>query len=229
MISILQHVPFETPGAIETWLEENNIGYAVSPVYKGVPLPDVNECSGLIILGGSMNVYEEKQFDWLSNEKTFIREFAAAGKKILGICLGAQLLAHSLGASVKRNPALEIGWFPVKIDTDKLPERLQGVFPEEFQSFHWHGDTFEIPAGASGFAHSEGCANQAFLLNDHVLGLQFHPEMTETGLEDLLLNCSEDLLSESVFVQGGEEIHNGKIYLQENHLILNKLLNAFFH
>lgn len=229
MIHILQHVPFETPGYIQSWFERHNRAFTLVKVFAGEPLPGAGKTEGLVILGGPMNVYEQRQFHWLRKEKEGIGDLAAKGTKVLGICLGAQLLANSLGAVVKRNPALEIGWFPVDVDSDSLPDVYTGIFPHRFQTFHWHGDQFELPIGAIGFARSEGCANQGFLLEDHLLGLQFHPEITVDGVEALLTHCAEDLLSESVFVQGGEEIRSGMKHIPQNHKIMDAVLTAFFN
>lgn len=228
MIAIIQHVPHESPGWIINWLEGNDKSFRLVDIYRGDPLPPAREIEGLVIMGGSMNVYEEALYPWLAEEKRYIRNFIHEGKKVLGICLGAQLVAASLGARVKRNAALEIGWFPIEIHEDELPAKMQGVFPLHLLTFHWHGDTFEVPEGGAPFASSEACPNQGFAFGEHVLAIQFHPEMTESGIEDLIAHDAEDLLSESVFVQTAEEMRKGITNIEHNKEVLFKLLNSFF-
>ena len=228
MIVILQHVHFESPGWILDWLENRQLPFLLVDVYREDPLPGLEDTSGLVIMGGSMNVYDEPLFPWLAMEKEFIRECILSGKKVLGICLGAQLIAASMGARVRRNPALEIGWYPVDIQPQRAPRYLQGVLPDRFMTYHHHGDTFEIPEDAVPFASSEACLNQGYAIQDNVLALQFHMEMTEEGIEDLLMNDDGDLFSESVFVQTAEEIRSGMVHIPENRDMLFNLLTAFF-
>jgi len=154
----------------------------------------------LIILGGPMNVYEEDRYPWLADEKRFIEKAVRQEKRVLGICLGAQLIADVLGARVKRNRDKEIGWFPVlQIETGPRSNLFE-YLPGTFLTFHWHGDTFDLPAGAILAARSEGCDHQAFVYGDRVVGLQFHLETTREGVEKLLRNCSADM-TEGKFVQ----------------------------
>ena len=129
----------------------------------------------LIILGGPMNIYEEDKYPWLSKEKEFIHQAIASDKIVLGICLGAQLMADVLGGKVQRNVHREIGWFPVKLMPESKASRIFRVLPEEFMALHWHGDTFELPPGAVHTAESQACKNQAFELGK-AIGLQFHLE-----------------------------------------------------
>lgn len=228
MIGIIQHVPYESPGWIINWLKSRRVANQLVDIYKGDPLPALEEISGLILMGGSMNVYEEKLHPWLIPEKEFIRRCIGHGKQVLGICLGAQLVATCLGAKVKRNAALEIGWYPLKINESRLPERLKEVFPEEFTTFHWHGDTFETPVGARSFASSEATDNQGFTFGDNILAIQFHPEITGDGIEDLINHDTDDLFSESLFIQNVAEMRQGKINMDENKKIMFDLLESFF-
>lgn len=228
MIAVIQHVSFEPPALIGDWLVENNLQHRLVKIYNHEPLPDHHQIDGLIVMGGPMNVYEENQYSWLKAEKDLVLKMIESGKKVLGVCLGSQLVSSALGFKVKRNSALEIGWFSVKIDSSALPTKYSSIFPDDFTSFHWHGDTFEIPDGAIHFASSEGCTNQGYLLNDNVMALQFHMEMTEKSVEELFENCAEDLLSESVFVQSAETIRNGVKYIDGNKRALFKLLSTFF-
>ncbi len=229
MIAILQHVPYESPGWILDWIVGRGIDHRLVDPFRGQSLPDPEDIRGLVVMGGSMNVYEEHLHPWLAQEKQLIRACIDDGKKVLGICLGAQLVAASLGARVRRNAALEVGWFPVDINHSRLTPFLDGVFPARFATFHWHGDTFEVPAGGRAFASSEGCTNQGFVLGHHVLAMQFHPEIKEEGIEDLIANDADDLLSESVFVQTAGEIRSGTAHIAENREILFRIMDAFFN
>ena len=136
-----------------------------------------------------MGVHDEAEFPWLGAEKSFIRACIDNDKTVLGICLGAQLIADVMGAQVRRNEQTEIGWFPVSaVGSHPLTE----IFSQSPVVLHWHGDTFAIPVGAEHLCRSRACENQAFLLGDKVLGLQFHLETTAQGLADLCADCNQN-------------------------------------
>lgn len=199
----LQHVPFEGLGSIEDWL--NNSGYSVtrSPLYADSQLPKLRDVDFLIAMGGPMSVNDEAGFPWLADEKRFVREAIEAGITVLGICLGAQLIASALGARVYANPHKEIGWFDihgVSHDDESLYR-----FPERLEVFHWHGETFDLPDGAKRLASSEACDNQAFQVGDAVIGLQFHLETTPDSARLLVENCRDEL-DGSRYVQTEQEI-----------------------
>jgi len=204
-IHYLQHVPFEGPGFIESWALVRGHRLTATRLYASHRLPAAEEFDWLFILGGPMNVYEESSYPWLAREKRFIGEALRGGKIVIGICLGAQLLACVLGAKVTRNPCVEIGWYPVEKTSQALQSSLSGFLPDSFPAFHWHGDTFEIPRGAVHLARSEACENQAFVFDDRVVALQFHLESTRESVENLIHNCPEDL-AEGPFIQGPDRI-----------------------
>ncbi len=180
----LQHVPFEDLGCIAPILIGQGHSLSATPWYvdtPAVPAPDAFDA--LIVMGGPMGVADEAQYPWLSGEKRLIRAALDAGKPVLGICLGAQLIAHVLGAPVTRNPEPEIGWFDVeRTDAGRGHPLLAGI-PERMRVFHWHGDTFDLPDGAVHLASTPVCAHQAFSLGPRVLALQFHLEATAGDLE----------------------------------------------
>jgi GMP synthase-like glutamine amidotransferase len=200
-IHYLQHVPFEGPGFIESWALVRGHRLTATRLYAGHRLPATEEFDWLFILGGPMNVYEESRYPWLAREKRFIGEALREGKVLIGICLGAQLLACVLGAKVTRNACVEIGWYPVQKASQASQSSLSDFLPDSFPAFHWHGDTFEIPRGAVHLARSEACENQAFAFDDRVVAFQFHLESTRESVENLIHSCPEDL-AEGPFIQG---------------------------
>lgn len=187
----LQHVPFEGLGSIQSWLEVAGYETTATRFYQSAILPHPESVDLLIILGGPMSVNDEDHFPWLRTEKLFIREIIKSGTPVVGICLGAQLIASSLGESVYPNRRKEIGWFPVQRVTSQNDALFS--FPEIAEVFHWHGETFDLPQGAELLASSEGCRNQAFQLGTSVIGLQFHLEMTPETVQDLITHCRDDL------------------------------------
>lgn len=204
----LQHVPFEGLGCIEPWLTENKHTVSCTRLWADEKVPMVGNVDGLIIMGGPMGIYDHDQFPWLSAEKAFIRKIIDQNKPVLGICLGAQLIADVLGSSVWKGEQKEIGFFPI-IGTG-IAGFQRGVsnpwnFPEELMVFHWHGDTFGIPDGAVRLASSEATENQAFVYNDHVLALQFHLETTEESLLKLYENACDEI-EDAPFIQTLEEM-----------------------
>jgi hypothetical protein len=169
-----------------------------------------------------MSIHEHRSHPWLAPEKRFLADAIAAGKPILGICLGAQLLSDVLGGKVFQNPVKEIGWFPVRMLA--RPGVLAG-FPAEVMAMHWHGDTFTIPPGASRVAESDACPNQAFVHGDHVVGLQFHLELDSVGVQDLAA-ASLDEAGTAPYIQSGEQLLNPPPGVPEARAALYTLLDA---
>jgi GMP synthase (glutamine-hydrolysing) len=190
---VIQHVPFEGPASIAQWAQDASHEISITHIYKNQTLPSLSAFDWLIIMGGPMNIYEENKYSWLISEKEFIRLSIESGKTLIGICLGAQLIADALGAKVYANKEKEIGWFPIKLTGEGMASPLFGHLPGQFTAFHWHGDTFNIPSGAVHLAKSDGCENQAFLYDDRVLGIQFHLESTLQSVTELVSNCKEDI------------------------------------
>lgn len=199
-----QHEEFEGLGRIEPWLRSAGWEVAGSMMHEGADLPAPDSSELFIFMGGGMSVNDGERLPWLAAEKEFIRTAIAADRAILGICLGAQLIASALGARVGPNPAgREIGWFPVRGTGAGGPDAF--AMPSGLEVFHWHGETFELPAGALHLAESEACRHQAFQVGPAVIGLQFHPEATPESVAALVASCPEDLLP-APFVQTSERI-----------------------
>lgn len=163
----------------------------------------------LIIMGGPMNIYEHKQYPWLVREKQFIKKAVKSGKIILGVCLGAQLLADVLGGKVTKNKYKEIGFFPVELTKQGKASPVFAGMPAEFIAMHWHGDTFSIPTGALCLAKSKGCKNQAFSFKDRVFGMQFHFEYSPGHIKEFFKD-PQNALTPDRFVQESGEITGNK-------------------
>lgn len=205
-IQIFQHVPFEGSAAISQWAARKNYPIAKTPLYTQPELPDLDDFDWLIVLGGPMGANDDDRYPWLTPEKRLIQAAIRAEKQILGICLGAQLVARALGAEVRQNAYKEIGWFPLTFTDQALDSLLFKGFPQSLEVMHWHGDTFDLPTGCIRIAGSRACLNQGFMSPDgNILGLQFHMEWDREMAETLIQNCADDL-QDSPFVQNPAEI-----------------------
>ncbi len=223
-IHYFQQVPFEGPGIIETWAGSH--GHNLSGTHffnKQVP-PDPERFDWLVVMGGPMGVHDEAEYPWLNIEKQAIEAALRASKVVLGICLGAQLIADVLGAEVRPNANKEIGWLPVYLCNDILDHPVAELFPPQWTSFHWHGDTFGLPHGSRLIASSVGCRNQGFVYGDRVIALQFHMEVTEQGVRSLMHNCRQEL-TDSMFVQSEGEILDEDAPYAQNHQLMGRLLD----
>lgn len=176
-IHILQHIPTDGPTLIRDWLEARGREARVVRIDHGEPIPEASDVSQLIVLGGTMNVDQEREHPWLRDEKKLLEAHLRSERPVLGICLGGQMLARVLGARVTRNRGWEIGWHPVRFGGS-----AGSGDPREVELFQWHEDTFEIPAGARRLASSAACENQAFAYGPRALALQFHPEVDEAWI-----------------------------------------------
>ena len=206
-IHCITHELFEDLGTIRDWIEKGEHSLSRSRLHLGEDLPQLDSFDFLILMGGSMSVNDEAKFPWLKAEKELIRMSYAQSKLILGICLGAQLIASAMGSKVYPNDNREIGWLPIELTSSA---HQLGLFPASGSSltvFHWHGETFDLPHGAELLASSKACKHQAFSLSAaRVIGLQFHLEMTPLDVQRMLDSCDEEL-GQNEFVQSAEQIH----------------------
>jgi len=191
-VHTFQHVPFEGLGSIGAWLDQAGHTVTRTRFFESADLPEIGQVDWLIVMGGPMSVNDGPEFPWLDQEKRFIREMVDAGKPVLGICLGAQLIASAMGARVFPNAEKEIGWLPIQgVGPD---DGTHFRFPADMAVFHWHGETFDLPTGAVRLAESRGCRNQAFQLGRLVVGLQFHLETTPESARELVAHCRHELV-----------------------------------
>lgn len=225
-VNFLIHNKAEMPGAILTWANWNNIDQAFTILCQGQPLPPIDSFDMLVIMGGPMNIYEDDIYNWLKPEKAFIKQCIDQGKKVLGICLGAQLIADVLGAKVFKNKTTEIGWYPISLTNEGEKSELVCHLDFSTPVLHWHGDTFNIPENATHLLQSSACKNQAFSFNNNVLALQFHLEMNTDSVQSII-ELDRNSLQKSQWVMTEEEIQFGTKNLEKNNEILFSLLNKF--
>jgi GMP synthase-like glutamine amidotransferase len=232
-VHYLQHVPYEGIGRVRDWVASRGHELSGTAMWTGTAgarapaagptgaadaagntpplgaatLPDPGDVDLLVVMGGPMNVYEDREYPWLPDERAFIAACIARGAAVLGICLGAQLLAVALGGEVTRAPHMEIGWLPVELT--EAARRLPGFahFPRRFVTLQWHGDTFSIPPSAVHAASSEAVANQALACDGgRVIGLQFHLEETPESLAELVAAAGAELPAPGPWISTAEEL-----------------------
>jgi GMP synthase (glutamine-hydrolysing) len=205
---VFSHLPFEDLGSLEPELVRR--GFAIRTVNVATaqfPLPAMERCDLLVVLGGPIGVYDSDDYPFLVGEIETLRKRLAERKPTLGICLGAQLMAAALGERVyPGNCGPEIGWFPLLPADPKpapgwfAPDWFAPLLVKDLCVFHWHGDTFDLPAGAQHLARTELYENQAFAMEDYALALQFHPEVTEPGLERWYVGHASELRQRAVSI-----------------------------
>ena len=222
----LQHADFEDLGCIAPWLAARGHQVSGTRLYAGETPPDSAAFDALVVMGGPMNIYEYDRYPWLRGEKRLIRAAVDAGKRVLGVCLGAQLLADVLGGPVTRNADSEIGWFPLSLTASGRESALFADLPQSFTGFHWHGDTYALPPGAECLATSEGCAQQAFVVGRQVLGLQFHLEVTRVNAEEWFRH---ERPQPARYVQTPEHILAEQDSFEENNRWMRAVLGRFFN
>jgi len=219
-IHYLQHVEYEPVAAIGEWAAERGHSVSGTHLYRE-QLTQPDDFDMLVIMGGPMNIYDEADHPWLADEKRFVAQVVAEGKLVLGVCLGAQLLADVLGGPVTRGREPEIGWYPIELTPEARAVPAFAALPERFTPLHWHGDTFAVPPEAVRLARSETCENQAFAVDGgRVLGLQFHLEATRESWAALTEACADELK------QPGESVSSAGMMLAHPFGEIRELLFA---
>jgi len=223
----LQHVPFEGPAKIEEWAKKAGHQLTITRLYAHETLPAIDTFDMLVVMGGPMGATDDTRFPWMKGEKLFIELAIEREKRVLGVCLGAQLIAHVLGAKVYANPQKEIGWFPIELNPPNVRHHALNVLPQRTTVFHWHGDTFDLPKGALHLARSRACENQAFAMGEKVMGLQFHLEMGMPQIESLLRNASADLTGGDFVMAPEEMLDLAPSQVPPLNAALSRLLDSF--
>lgn len=200
---VFSHIPFEDLGSLQPELERR--GFAIETIDVATakfPLPQVQSCDLLVVMGGPIGVYDSEDYPFLKSEIECLRQRLVAHKPTLGICLGSQLMAAALGARVyPGGRGAEIGWFPLQpVSAEPAPQWFAPLLVQDLRLFHWHGDTFDLPRGARHLAKTHLYENQAFSLGNHALALQFHPEVAELGLERWYVGHSCELHQKGIAV-----------------------------
>ena len=215
-VHYFQHIVDEGLGSPEAWLKQRQAVVTTTEFFRlahgdaNITLPPAADVDLLIVMGGEMSVNDEDIYPWLIAEKRWIRHFIEQGKPVVGLCLGGQLIANSLGAAVTKNNVKEIGWWPIYGRSDHSSRSNVFLFPDSIVALSWHGDTFELPNGAVWLAENEACPNQAFQYGDRVLGFQFHPEITAQNLAMFLLDNGYEAMIDGIqtheYIQPPEKI-----------------------
>jgi GMP synthase (glutamine-hydrolysing) len=213
---------------IETWGKIKKHSLTHTRFFLNDSLPALDSLDALIIIGGDMSANDAQAFPWLTREKKYIEKAMHAGKKVLGICLGAQLIADVLGSKVTRNPHKEIGWFPVQKTEGSEKSEIFKTLPSSFLAFHWHEETFALPRDALHTLKSEACLHQAFVYQSWVVGLQFHLEMTLQSAQMLIAHGEKEWIN-TPFIQKPSEILSDPSRFQSAHALLHPFLNAWMN
>lgn len=222
-VHILQHVAFEGPGSIQQWLQARQANVSYSPLYQSnTQLPKPTDFDLIVVMGGPMSVNDETSHPWLSAEKQFIADAMDADIAVLGVCLGAQLIASAQGAAVYAGPEKEIGWWPIQSAT---PPGDCFQFPASSVVFHWHGETFDLPNNAVRLASSDVCRNQAFQVGKKVIGLQFHLETTDQSAKSIIEHCGDELVSGEKIQTAETMLSNGPRHYEAIHSLMAEVLN----
>lgn len=190
---VLQHIRCEPPGVFTDVLRERGVGILAAELDDGDDLPLLEPDDLLLVMGGPMGVNDESDHPWLAAEKRFIGEAVGAGTPYFGVCLGAQLLAASLGAAVRRGPRPEVGVLHVSLTAEAASDPVFKSFSDETPVLQWHGDTFDLPAGAVRLASSAITVEQGFRYGSLAYGLQFHLEVTAAVVDAMLEGADAQL------------------------------------
>jgi GMP synthase-like glutamine amidotransferase len=223
-IHYFQHIEQEGLASIEEWVLASGHSLTSTRFFENSDLPELASLDWLIVMGGSMSVHDEVEYPWLVEEKKFIKKAIDAGKTVLGVCLGSQLVSDVLGAKVYKNKEKEIGWYDIETTCFARSSKLFFDMALKTKVFHWHGDTFDLPEGAIHLAYSHACKNQAYLYMGRVLALQFHLEPTKEWIREMV-EIGGDELTSGRYVQNAEEILKNIEIVEANKKILFALLD----
>lgn len=219
-IHYVMHAPFEKLGMIETWARNSGHLLSSTHIYKNETLPKTDDFDFLILMGGPQSPLNKEKDPYLWDEIALTKQAIENNKIVLGFCLGAQIIAESLGAKTEQSPYKEVGFYPIELTAAGAADPLFKHFSGSLHVMHWHNDMPGLPTGAVLLASSEGCPRQAFRYGNTVYGFQFHPEMTVENIQQMILNCPDDL-------QPGRYVQTKEILATVNTEKMNAKLEIF--
>jgi GMP synthase (glutamine-hydrolysing) len=226
---VLRHVPAEGLGLLANVLRELGIHHRYLDLPRGEPPPrDLRGVGGLIVLGGPMAIYEADRHPFLATESALVERALTAGRPVLGICLGAQLIASVLGARVYPGERREVGWAPITLSEDGRDDPVFAVLEPTLTVFHMHGDTYELPADARNLARSALYEQQAFRWGDLVYGLQFHLEFTDTIIQKLVSEPESRAYITGAGVDPQSLLTDAGAHVRRLGGVVQKLFSGFF-
>lgn len=205
-ILFVLHAAFEKPGCIETWASKKGHTIEKSSPYRGETLPEIDKFDFLVVMGGPQSPLEIDKAPYLNDEIALIKKAIQQNKKIIGVCLGAQLIGEALGAKTERSPHREIGMHLVELLDDAKDDPVFSQFPKKFDVMHWHSDMPGIAENAVLLAKSEGCPRQAFRYGDRIYGFQCHFEFTKELISGMIDNCVADLVTPGKYISSVKEL-----------------------
>jgi GMP synthase-like glutamine amidotransferase len=223
-ILVFQNEECEHLGVFSKILNENNISYQYIKLYEEEEIPNLNDYSAIIILGGPMNVYEERKYPFLKKENSSIKEALKINKPMLGICLGAQIIARAAGAKVYPAKRKEIGWFTIDLTVEGRDDTVFKGLERQLSVFQWHGDTFDMPTESKKLATSNLIPNQAFSIGETTYALQFHLEVTKQMISEWVNRYANELASLKEEVDTDKMMKYSEQYIQP----LNKHASLLF-
>ncbi len=227
-VLVIQHVACEGPVGLERVFRDAGVQYEIVRLWQGQELPKtLSSYKGLVILGGPMNVYEETRYPFLKSEGNLVNEAITKGIPTLGICLGAQLIAKSCGARVTSGSRKEIGWYELHLTPDGERDGIFSQFPRTFKVFQWHGDTFELPRGATHLATSNLFPHQAFRFYN-AYALQFHLEVDEGMIRTWLREYAVELES-LPYIQPDQVLNDTRANIAELYQLAEVFYSQFLN
>ena len=223
-IHCIMHVPYEGPGIIADWIEKKNHSLTYTKFYAEASLPDASDIHMLVIMGGPMNVFDYHIYPWVEEEIEWVGAFIQSGKPVIGICLGAQIIAAALEAEVYPGTQKEIGWHSLQFLPSVGEYMIWKEHPGTRKVFQWHGDTFDIPENTIHIASSPAFPSQGYIFEKQVVALQFHLEVTHKGVQDLIENCKDEIVP-AAYIQSADAMIADTKHYKSNQQLMFQLLD----